>query len=377
MLKRTLTLSLLLIAGCGSSDNSSPQMPPGYEPQQLPNSQMAKPSNNAPSPRTSNDQPSRTKPKSSGNTIPANAQFTIYAGRLEGDSHVVRADKMKDQLISVTKMHDWYVVHEADKSLLYYGYYRAIDNDQDSDTQRAQMDRAKISLMSDPMGDRPFRGATLVPLTAADPIAPAEWDLRNAPGDCTLQIGVYMGSAERKQAAVEAVKAARAQGIEAYYYHGPNQSLICVGHWPASAYRQEGADVKAESSNPDQMLMAVPDLPDEKYNQNLDQLKQQKQNLQVVKNSTEILDPTLRDAMMKFPHNTINGMEHKKVVKGQEVYDASQLVPIPHDKTAAPAIAADPNGYDPNYRPNLPSEKPLTLTAPPPQIGGRLRSIGD
>jgi hypothetical protein len=65
-------------------------------------------------------------------------------------------------------------------------------------------------------------------------IGPPQWDLRNARGSFTLQVGVTYGTptlADYKTAAIEWVKDLRSRGYEAYYFHDPErpQTSICVG----------------------------------------------------------------------------------------------------------------------------------------------------
>jgi len=59
----------------------------------------------------------------------------------------------------------------------------------------------------------------------------AEHDLKQFIGMYTLQVGFYDDSAGEgfREAAEEAVAKLREDGEEAYYYHGPNRSLICIG----------------------------------------------------------------------------------------------------------------------------------------------------
>ena len=53
----------------------------------------------------------------------------------------------------------------------------------------------------------------------------------------SVQIAAYEGSTQRKKFAVDAVRDARAEGVPAYYYHGPSISSVCVGAWPRAAVR--------------------------------------------------------------------------------------------------------------------------------------------
>jgi hypothetical protein len=267
-------------------------------------------------------------------------------------------------------MKDWYVIHGDNQSLLYYGYYRSVvDTNDPKETERAQNDRKKIDVMADKMGNRPFSGALFVELDAPDPTAPPEWNLTNALGAYSLQIAVFKDSPQRKEAAVETVRQARAQGIEAYYYHGDSASLVCIGAWPESAVRINDANTADSNTDPDQPLMFLPQMKDPSLNQAFEQSAQQA-NVKVVKAGVEILDPTLRAAMEKYPYNAVNGMNIKRMVNGVEQYDSSLLVPIPHNKSSGTTPA----------EPTPPYQLPQAQSQPPQQqqqgMGG-LRSIGD
>jgi hypothetical protein len=271
------------------------------------------------------------------------------------------------------------------QSTLYYGYYRAIDEASDKgEAERAHRDRLKIDHMTDPMGNRPFSQTLFVGLDAPDPTAPPEWNLVNASGDCTLQIGAYTGSAERKQAAIDAVRAARSQGIEAYYYHGPTSSLICVGHWPASAYHITEARPAKYQTDPDEKFIVPPVSGDAELNAGFERLAKQK-GMTILKPKVEILDQSLKDAMSRFPRHAVNGMEMERVVNGNKTYEPSQLVPIPRVAGQPAPQTAMTTGtesqpqqqpiYDRNYRPPIPRQTPPRQ--PAPAGSGKLKSIGD
>jgi hypothetical protein len=211
-------------------------------------------------------------------------------------------------------------------------------------------------------------------LDAPDPDAPPQWNLTNAQGVYSLQIAVYKDNPQRKQAAVETVKAARAEGVEAYYYHGENASLVCIGSWPESSVRINDANSAANNTDPEQPLMVLPQMKDEQLSKAFEQ-SGEAANVKVVKPTVEILDPTLRSAMEKYPYNAVNGMYVKRMANGVEQYDSSLLVPIPHGKTAdAVAHSAPPQP------PQLPPQQQLPNLQQPPQpqpsaSEGALRSI--
>lgn len=375
MLRPRILIGLLLVLTACASDNDVPQ-PPDVQPS----------SPGSLSPKVPSNVPSYHDTSSAIPVPPKGALYTIYAARVEGDLHVQRANSLRTKLVATTKMPDWYVIHEETSSVLYYGYYKAILEEVDrGESRRAQFDRQKVDMITDEAGNRPFQRALFVELASPDPTANPKWNLVNAPGAYTLQIGVYRGTPERKQAAIDAVKAARDQGIEAYYYHGETASLVCVGNWPESAVKVP-EDVKpAPHSDPRQPLMVAPQSTDAGVNNQFESVAQQG-NMQLVRPQVQILDPTLQAMLDRFPHNTVNGMEIRHMVNGQEQYESALVRRIPHESPTASAAPGLNSGsgqpaYDPSYRPDLPRQRDpapvVQQPAPQPQPGlGRLRSIG-
>lgn len=125
-------------------------------------------------------------------------------------------------------------------ALIVYGRYAEPGED------RAQSDLASIRA-KEVEGRTPFARAIMVPTgeTAAATTPPARHDLRGAkkllgPGAVyTLQIGVYAREDKRRpsasdreafqKAAEQAVERLRREGEQAFFYHGPNGSMVTVG----------------------------------------------------------------------------------------------------------------------------------------------------
>lgn len=106
--------------------------------------------------------------------------------------------------------------------------------------------------------EHPFFSARPIPKPIED-VGPPEWDLRNAKGVYTLQVGVTYNTPtlhNYKQAAVEWVKALRDDGREAYYYHSPTRPLssVCVGTFGDDALIEWQETVKdPETGEPQKM----------------------------------------------------------------------------------------------------------------------------
>ncbi len=223
--------------GMGNPDAVRPTSPtPGPGPTDEPG--LIRPSL-FPQPRPSNPYvqlvAERTARPAPGPMIPSNAQFTLLCRSFTGPNHVAQASAVKGALLQSTNLPGWYLVHQPERSELYYGYYAAVeDPNNPAETRRAQADRQAVQAMDDGAGGKPFGKAVFVPLDTPDPSAPQQWNLVNARGAYTLEIASYTG-AGRKEAAVESVKQARETGVDAYYYHGDAVSSVCIGTFPASA----------------------------------------------------------------------------------------------------------------------------------------------
>jgi hypothetical protein len=311
---------------------------------------------------------------------PKGAQYTIFCGRVQGDAHVERANRIKTDLITKTALRDFYVVHEDGQSLLYYGYYRTFNDPADKkETSRAQADLKRLKTM-EMDGNRLFAGAVFVDLEAPDPQAPPEWNLVNARGTWSLQIAAYKDSPLRKEAAVEAVREARKQGIEAYYYHGETVSSVCVGAWPEQAVRVH--DAASSKVNPyDNILVAAPGVGQ------VSGLAGRQENVKVINERVEVTDPTLLSTMRQYPHHAVNGMQMFKTVEGKQVPDPSLVIRIPAPANGSSILTgAPPPGSESGLRPEQrqPAQReseprPVTRrpAAPPPQQPGlgKLKSI--
>ena len=308
-----------------------------------------------------------------GPTIPKNARFTVYCVTIKGADHAARAKGLRGQLQKNTGMRDWYIIQGEGQSTLYYGFYR------DEKEGKAQEDRKAVANLRAANGDRLFQMVCLMPLEGGDPTGDPQWNLENAKGMYTLQIAVYRDSPQRKDVAVQAVKEARAAGVEAYYYHGPNASIVCVGAWPETAVR-ETAEVKA--LDPNEVVGIAPSAVDVPENM----MTSDGRRVRMVKPTFQILDPTLLEAKKKFPAQSINGLEARRMKNPQTgavrtVVDASVVVKIPQ-KGSSPAM---PTGGD--LGPNVTVAEPNAgkATAPakvakpaaPVQQGGKLKSLED
>jgi hypothetical protein len=132
------------------------------------------------------------------------------------------------------------VSHEPTRSVLFYGTYQKVYNAEKRTMQFSEAMTRDIKLIRSLTmnGQYPFLLAEPEPLEHKEP-GPPEWDLTKAPGAYALQIAVFYNEGkfqQRELAAVQYCQALREEGVEAWYHHGTHgRSIVCVGHFPASA----------------------------------------------------------------------------------------------------------------------------------------------
>jgi hypothetical protein len=333
------------------------------------------------------------KPQAAGQqgpSIPAGAEWTIYCTSIPGAAHVMQATQLRDQLVKSTGMRDWYVIHGDTESTLYYGFYKSVD-------KAAKATREKIDAMTDAAGEHPFRNALIVELTAPDPEAPPQWDLASAPAGMawSVQIAAYEGSPQRKKYAVDAVREARAQGVPAYYYHGPSVSSVCVGAWPRQAVRGEMEPAfndpnerrpleQIVQQQPADLIVLPPGMPGGNR-----EVQTKHGRVRTVGSQLEPVDATLLGVLKTYPNHYRNGEPEGMQTKNGVRPKPSFLVKIPRragsifgagsDTSVAGGGAAAPGASEPGYQNAANNARPAAQQqpAPAPAPGyGKLPSLG-
>lgn len=266
---------------------------------------------------------------------PPDAMYTLHCATFSGLTHIEDAKRVKEIMIRSTGSKDWYVVHGSDESDLYYGFYKTFDDrSQLNEFNRAQNDKAKVASLVNNDGENLFPNVMFTSINTPDPPAPKAWDLSSNPGYWTLQIAVYRGSPLRKQMAVDAVKGFRAEGIEAYYRHGPTTSEVYIGSWPREAVQEQEAS-SAQTDDPNQSLLVVPGpLPNGVDPDNLHDGQGRK--MKVVMPQLQIVDESLKRTTEQYPYYYVNG-----VVAGRRMQTKdgswqnfpwpSYLIQVPHE----------------------------------------------
>ena len=173
--------------------------------------------------------------------------WTIECNEYKGENRRELADQMATSLKRVDdlKSRTTWVQHEDGRSTVYCGEYKLqyvrakkeAAGDAPSEPQIELNEAIKRDLKyvrTLAVGDRfPFFSARPIPKPIPD-AGPPEWDLKNAKGVYTLNVGVTYNTPtlhNYKEAAVEWVRDLRDRGFQAYYYHDSVKPVtsICVG----------------------------------------------------------------------------------------------------------------------------------------------------
>jgi hypothetical protein len=257
--------------------------------------------------------------------IPPDAQYSLLCASFTSPDHIADATEFKRLVIARTGMKDWYVYHNDQTSDLMYGFYKTFeDKTQKAEYDRAQADRKALENLTDSGGNRVFQQVIFVPITLPDPPADPAWKLENNKGFWTLQIAVYRNSPQRKQFAVDAVRDARKQGIEAYFRHDPDMSEVFIGSWPRDAVKAGDTDIATvDDPNAPLLVMPAPVNPNDVYKDG----KTGKQMKVVAPAQLDIIDPTLKAAIAQYPYTYVNGGIHGHNVLLKD--HTTQFVPYP------------------------------------------------
>lgn len=208
-------------------------------------------------------------------------KWTIECNEFRGESHEDTADTLATSLKHVSGLHpdQVKVQHEKERSRIFYGSYDLqyveAKGDGEGHTRGDVIIDISPEVKTDldfirklAIADRyPFFAARPIPEPSPD-VGPPEWNLKNAKGVYTLNVGVTFPTAtmhDYKTAAIEWVKDLRSRGHEAYYYHDPisSKTSICVGTFGEDALIDTGDGRTGYS----QAVRALRDKEDEfKYN---------------------------------------------------------------------------------------------------------------
>ena len=320
--------------------------------------------------------------------------YTLMCQSFTGPGHEKQARLAKETYINATGHPEFFIYHDADRSELLYGGYKTNDPTIDRrEAERAEADLKWLRGLKGSLGQPLFARSLIVPLPTADPEGNPAWDLSNVDRDkpaddparkyWSLVIAAYTSDVldttgrpgDRKKMAVEAVRDARARGIEAYYYHGPTVSHVCIGAWPRRAMvEQESSQASSRSeragSGEDLVVSSAP-VPDSFRN-----AVEQQGGAKVVAPRIDVRDPDLLRTWKQYSEYAVNDIVQISTVTdpatGKQTQRPQQsfLVEIP--ETQKRSIVAG------STAPPATDQPPPSLLNPmgPSDGGGRLKRIG-
>jgi hypothetical protein len=159
---------------------------------------------------------------------------TIALMTYRNTEHAKAAKWLRDTTIKHTGWKDVYAVTYENESVVYRGRYKS--------AAQARRELKGVRAYTTKIGKVPFAQASVVSLPGQDGGNP-EWDLARVTDKMySVLVAVYMDMPAkeyygRRQRAVAACKALREKGVEAYYYHTPSRSALCIGSFGPSAVR--------------------------------------------------------------------------------------------------------------------------------------------
>lgn len=248
--------------------------------------------------------------------------FTIGLMIFRGSDHVREAQFYQAQTEKVTGWKDLVLVHKAGQSELYKGRYYS--------PEAAQKDLKAVRTMKTPTGVMPYATAMVVPAVGNDP-GPAKWNLKNSTGVCSVVVAVFFDVPEadyfgRKKIAVAYCEQLRQDGEEAYFYHGPAQSAVSIGSFPASSIKENPRAVLSEKDDASSGPVKAGTVYDE-----------------------DVVDPRINEILRKHPYLAFNGRKKTVIAPDAKTQKAvvmdvlSYVFRIPRDGGALAAPSPQAN----------------------------------
>lgn len=152
--------------------------------------------------------------------------YAILIQEFEGPHHARRADRLVQRLVTEAHAPDLWVQTLDDRGLS--RVLRGVYPTPDVDLAVQHLRQTRMLMIN---GARPYQKAGMVSL-AQDGLATGDpFDLRQHAGKMSVQIAYYDAQfgADFRKAAEQAVHALRDDGVSAFFYHGPNLSMVCIG----------------------------------------------------------------------------------------------------------------------------------------------------
>lgn len=165
----------------------------------------------------------------------AEGDWAIAVASFQGPNHAAEARQAVRAYAGQTGLDDFWTIDEGVRSMVYFGTYGS---------PRAEAARAALRRLQQLQAGGRFtpHSLSLAPVAKVVQTDLTQWDLRTVAQQTpdaayTLQIGMFdeMYEGDFRDAAEQRVTELRERGEDAYFYHGPNQSLVTIGVFTEAA----------------------------------------------------------------------------------------------------------------------------------------------
>ena len=180
-----------------------------------------------------------TNAKSAGAApVDTRSGWAILVETFEGASRFRRASELVRRLTNRYAVTELWIQEDQGKTKVYRGRYDTLT---DLDAQKTLMQMRAL----DDDGTKPYENVELVSLGGDETVRTAgSSDLRahSGQGFYTLQIGFYDDEygPDFRDAAEQAAAALRMENHRAFYYHGPNRSMVTIELFTEADFDQDG-----------------------------------------------------------------------------------------------------------------------------------------
>lgn len=186
------------------------------------------------------DKAGEVNKQNSPGAAPADTQkgWAILVETFEGGNRFRRASDLIRRLTNRYAVTELWLQDDAGKTKVYRGRYDTLT---DLDAQKTLMQMRAL----DDDGTKPYENVELVSLGGAEtnrPTGSADLRAHSGQGFYTLQIGFYDEEygPDFRDAAEQAAAALRMENHRAFYYHGPNRSMVTIDLFTDADFDQDG-----------------------------------------------------------------------------------------------------------------------------------------
>ncbi|MCC6681547.1 MAG: hypothetical protein IT445_11655 [Phycisphaeraceae bacterium] len=153
----------------------------------------------------------------------AGHDWSIPLITFEGPDRFKQIEKARRQLLDHNLPDMWFEDYQ-NKATLYSGRFASPGDPQTQQT----LDRIREIEIE---GDKPYAKVKIIPLVGGHRVQLDPFDLQQFVGFFSLQVAVFTENyaGDRRAAAEQVTRDLRQKGEEAYFYHGPRNSSVCIG----------------------------------------------------------------------------------------------------------------------------------------------------